>query len=207
LVVVDKPSGLPSVPAGGFLENTLLSLVRKSLPAATPMHRLGRGTSGLVVFALSASARSILQSAWRTHRVHKEYRALLAGELRAPWREDHPIGPIPHPTLGTITAASPNGRPSLTEFFPLQTVDQQTVAEVHLHTGRPHQIRIHAAVAGFPLVGDPLYGKGGTPIPGVRAFPSDLGYFLHAHRLRFQHPTTGVSLEIEAPPPAELLTN
>lgn len=204
LLAVAKPRGLPTVPNGGFLEHTLLRLVRRLAPRAVPMHRLGRGTSGLVLFALTAEARRSVLRSWREGRVDKSYRALVAG---VPEREmfsvDAPIGPVPHPRLGQVHAASPSGRPALSHVRVLERREGHAVVEVRIPTGRPHQIRIHLAVAGHPLAGDPLYGSGGglRPEPGL---PGDGGYRLHAHRLALDHPSTGRRLELECPPPGIL---
>lgn len=203
LLVVSKPSGLPTEPAGGFLAHTLLALVRARSPEAAPMHRLGRGTSGLVVFARTAEARARLQSAWRDHRVEKRYVALAMGVLpEEPFTVEAPIGPVAHPVLGTVYAASPAGKPALSEVRRRGLRPEGSLAEVRIATGRPHQIRIHLAYAGHPLVGDPLYGPGGTP--RTEALPGELGYRLHAWRLAFEHPRTGTRLHLEAPVPPEL---
>lgn len=203
LLAVAKPSGLPTAPAGGFLAHTLLALVRRGDPAWTPMHRLGRGTSGLVLFARTPLSRSRLQALWRGRAVEKRYLALAQGLLPGePFCVDAPIGPVEHSALGTLQAASPSGKPSLSDVRRVGIRGEHSLAEVRIHTGRPHQIRIHLAVAGHPLVGDPLYGTGGVPRPG--ALPGDLGYLLHAWRLAFDHPVTGRRLELEAPPPSEL---
>ncbi|MBI5546534.1 MAG: RluA family pseudouridine synthase [Deltaproteobacteria bacterium] len=205
LLVVSKPSGLPTAPAGGFLAHTLLTLVRQRDPLWTPMHRLGRGTSGLVVFARTPEARSSLQAIWRGREVEKRYRALAQGILPAePFTVDAPIGPVEHPALGTLQAACSTGKPSHSEVRLLAVRGEASLAEVRIATGRPHQIRIHLAFAGHPLVGDPLYGPGGIPWPGTDALPGDLGYHLHAWRLAFAHPRTHRRLELEAEPPAEL---
>ena len=204
LMAVAKPRGLPTVPAGGFLEHTLLHLVRASTPRAVPLHRLGRGTSGIVLFALTAGARRAVSGAWREGRVDKTYRALVAGVPRADsFSVESPIGPVPHPRLGLVHAASPRGKPALSHVRVLARHGDRAVVEVRIPTGRPHQIRIHLAVAGHPLVGDPMYGCGGTvlPEPGL---PGDGGYRLHAHRLALGHPFTGRRLELECAPPKEL---
>ena len=202
LLAVNKPSGLPTLPGGGFLQNTLLSAVRERFPEARPLHRLGRGTSGLVLFALTPDTAATLSRAWRERRVHKRYRALATGvALRDQYEITTPIGPLPHPTLGSVHAASPGGKPASSTAHVLERRAGATLFEVDIHTGRPHQIRIHLAYAGHPLLGDPLYAPGGVPRADSPGLPGDGGYWLHAQRLAFEHPVTGERLELEAPPP------
>jgi 23S rRNA pseudouridine1911/1915/1917 synthase len=207
IVVVNKPSGLPTMPAGGFLEQTLLTLVRRQYPEASPLHRLGRCTSGLVLFARHKSAASKLARAWRDHTVKKTYRALALGSTRAEmFVIDVPIGPVPHPIIGTIQAACDGGRPAHSVAIVLEQRHDQTLFSIDITTGRPHQIRIHMAYAGHPLIGDPIYEEGGglKRHPGL---PGDGGYFLHAERLQFAHPTTGQRMNVTATPPPELQTH
>lgn len=205
IVAVAKPSGLPTMPAGGFVEHTLLAIVRARFTGAVPMHRLGRGTSGLVLFARTEPARAALQRDWREHRVRKSYLALASGIVTTDsFTITAPIGPVPHPALGTLFAADPHGKPSRSIARVLERRESSTLLEVEIETGRPHQIRIHLGWAGHPLVGDPLFGPGGTPLPHVTTLPGDAGYHLHAHRLAFEHPTTGRPLELIAPPPGPL---
>ena len=203
LVAVAKPRGLPSVPNGGFLEHTLLARVRRLFPGAVPLHRLGRGTSGLVLFARSAGARRDVAAQWRDGRVEKEYLALVSGHpSAASFTVDAAIGPVPHPRLGSVHGASAGGRPALSHVRVIAARGDATLVSVSIPTGRPHQIRIHLAAAGHPLVGDPLYAAGGGLAPEP-ALPGETGYWLHAHRLAFAHPSTRERLEIEcAPPPA-----
>ncbi len=204
LLAVAKPRGLPTLPGGGeFLDNTLLSLVRRDWPEASPMHRLGRSTTGIVLFALTPHARNAVQKAWRTGGVRKTYRARALGAPPDRLTIDTPIGPIAHPLLGTVHAASAQGKASCSEARLLERREGCALLEVTIGTGRPHQIRIHLAAAGFPLVGDPLYAAGGAVM--ATAVPGDAGYFLHAWRLALEHPTTLAPLELVAPPPAELL--
>jgi 23S rRNA pseudouridine1911/1915/1917 synthase len=203
LLAVAKPRGLPSVPSGGFLEHTLLFRVRRLHPEAVPMHRLGRGTSGLVLFARTEAARRRVAAEWRAGRVEKEYRALVRGVVPVESLTiDSPIGLVPHPRLGRVHAASPAGRPAVSHVRVLARRGDATLVEVAIPTGRPHQIRIHLAAAGHPLVGDPLYVEGG--VPGARpALPGEGGYRLHAHRLALAHPVGG-RLLLECSPPPDL---
>ncbi len=210
IVAVVKPSGLPTMPAGGFLEHTLLALVRARHPEASPLHRLGRFTSGIVLFARTHAAASALARAWRGHEVKKRYRALASGVAKLDTlRIDAPIGRVPHPVLGEVYAASARGKPShsvatvLERRHPMKGCPT-TLFHVDITTGRPHQIRIHLAHAGHPLAGDSLYDVGGVIKREQPGLPGDGGYLLHAERLQFAHPVTGVTTELYAPPPAGL---
>ena len=205
LVAVSKPPGLPTLPGAGFLTHTLLTQVRLRYPGASPLHRLGRGTSGAVLFARTGEAGAALSRAWREHEVRKVYRALGAGVPQ--WNTldiQAPIGPVPHPRLGTVFAASAEGKASRSVAHVRERREDCTLFDVEIHTGRPHQIRIHLAAAGHPLVGDPLYGVGGLPLPDLPGLPGDLGYLLHAWTLHFRHPVTGREVRVEAPPPPDL---
>jgi len=223
LLAVAKPAGLPVMPGGGFLEHTLLWQVQQRFPdpVPVPLHRLGRGTSGLLLWARSPLARRTLSQLWRTATQHptdpnpvlqKSYRALIGALHEADEWGDRtllstPIGAVPHPLLGTVYAASPHGKPAYSEVSVLRRAADQTLLEVTIRTGRPHQIRIHLAAAGYPLLGDPLYAPGGLPYPVSTAHPvvpGDCGYWLHAHRLALPHPRKGDRLHLCAPPPPEL---
>ena len=207
VVAVAKPSGLPTAPAGGFLEHTLLAFVRAVYPEAAPMHRLGRATSGVVLFAREPAARAALQEAFRARRIEKRYRALCVGAPASDvFTVEAPIGPVPHPLLGTVHAASSTGKQARSRVSVLERREGTSLLAVDIDTGRPHQIRIHLAHAGHPLAGDPLYGPGGMPLPGSRALPGDPGYLLHAERLGFSHPTTGLWTVVSAPCPPPLTT-
>jgi 23S rRNA pseudouridine1911/1915/1917 synthase len=200
LLAVDKPSGLPTIPGAGFYLNTLLTFVRSDFSTARPLHRLGRATSGLVLFALDTQTASTISQGWP--KVRKQYQALsrlVASEESYDIRS--PIGEIAHPRLGKVYAASESGKSARSVARTLQRRYDSTVFEVDLHTGRPHQIRIHLAFIGHPLMGDTLYAAGGqlrTDQPGL---PGDAGYWLHAKRLIFEHPVSGDLLDLQAPLP------
>ena len=199
LLAVDKPSGLPTLPGAGFLENTLLRLVQKHTPSANPVHRLGRGTSGIVLFAKTPQAAANLTANWNTPKIQKIYRALAQNVAeRDVYEILTPIGLVPHPRLGSVWAASPSGKPSKSLAKVIARGTSVTTFEVILYSGRPHQIRIHLAAIGHPLVGDLLYGATGQPLENLPGLPGDGGYFLHAQFLNFQHPITGEEIHLEA---------
>ena len=217
VVAISKPLGLPVLPGGGFLENTLLHQLTLRFPevAPTPLHRLGRGTSGVMLLAKSALAKSHLSRQWREASVgqgklKKTYRALVAAwPLADAFVIDTAIGKVPHPRLGYAYGATPAGKSAYSEGQVLQRREASTLLEISIHTGRPHQIRIHLAASGYPLLGDPLYLPGGQPkIPISEGepmpVPSDIGYSLHAHRIRFVHPRTWEPVEVMAPLPDRL---
>lgn len=205
LLAVAKPGGLPTLPGGGFLESSLLRLVQQRTPGANPVHRLGRATSGIVLFAKTAQAAAKLSANWNTPGVQKIYRALAQNVAsRDAYDIVEPIGRVPHPLLGFVWAAHPEGKPSRSAARVLSRTTTTTIFQVSLHSGRPHQIRIHLASIGHPLVGDPLYGPAGLPLETSPGLPGDGGYLLHAHLLRLNHPITGEQIELEAALPADL---
>ena len=212
LLAAAKPAGLPTLPGGGlFMENTLLSLARHRYPEVNPLHRLGRGTSGIVLFARTPETFTKLSQAWGRGEVFKIYRALAVGLPTVDEFDiDVPIGRIPHPLLKTIFAAvsrnDGSGKPAHSHVRVLERRNGSALMDVRIITGRPHQIRIHLAAAGHPLVGDPLYSEGGIPCADSRALPGDTGYFLHNAFLGFSHPITKEWIEITCFPPPILRT-
>jgi len=205
LLAVAKPAGLPTLPGADFLQATLLYQIRAYAPEASPLHRLGRWTSGLVLCARNRNARTELMRQWTAREVGKRYRALASG--LPVWDEitiSESIGPVPHTLLGSVYAASPNGKLSLSQVTTLERREDSFLCDVRIATGRPHQIRIHLAAVGHPLVGDLLYVAGGLPAPDTRALPGDPGYFLHSAELSFRHPVTGRESVIECEPPSLL---
>lgn len=212
VIAIDKPSGLPVLPGGHHLEHTLLALVRARFAGAgsevppSPLHRLGRGTSGIVLFARTPLALRRLTEAFTERRITKIYRALVQGVgLSDRQTIGVPIGRIAYAPTGKLYAAASDGLPStsICRLLHEDTEQHRSLVEVRIITGRPHQIRIHMAACGHPLVGDPLYAVGGGLREGD-ALPGDEGYRLHALRLCLPHPCTGLPLTVECQPPPAL---
>jgi 23S rRNA pseudouridine1911/1915/1917 synthase len=197
VVVVDKPAGLSMHPGAGRTTGTLAGQLlalgaRGGDDPERPgiVHRLDRDTSGLVVAARSDRAFAALTEAVRRREVERCYLALVKGRPRSrTGRIDAPIGRDRRdPTRRSLDTDEP--REAVTDFEILELLARHALLEVRLETGRTHQIRVHLAAIGLPVAGDPVYGVQG-----------DLGLerqFLHAHRLRFRHPVTGVELELES---------
>jgi 23S rRNA pseudouridine1911/1915/1917 synthase len=202
VLVIDKPAGLVVHPAAGNWSGTLLNglLARDpasaSLPRAGIVHRLDKDTSGLMVVARTRPAMDALIRGIAAREVSRQYLALAHRAWEgAPARTvDAPIGRDPRNRLRMGVVES--GKPAQTTIELLANAQRGCLVRATLHTGRTHQIRVHMAHIGHPLVGDALYG--GAPAEGMSR------QALHAVRLAFAHPVTGVSLEFHAPVPADL---
>ncbi len=204
VLVLDKPAGLQVLPAGPFHERTLLRLVQGSAPEraqAAPVHRLGRGTSGLILFGKTGRARSRLSSQFRDGSARKTYLALAEGAgLPLSLRARQPIGRLAHGPL-QLHCAQPDGRASLTRLRVLAragAAGPMLVAAQPI-TGRPDQIRVHLAACGAPILGDPLFGPGGLPKSELP--PGAGGYHLHAAALRVRHPVSEAWIKWRVLPP------
>ena len=231
LLVINKPSGLPVLAGGGFLENTLCFQLKKLFPQTTPIpiHRLGRGTSGLMILARSSVAKSKLSQQMRSHQITKVYLAIAQGIIQQDqFTIEQPIGKLAHPILGYIYGAKSDGKYARSDWQVIARQSDRTILKVKILTGRPHQIRIHLAAEGHPLLGDPLYQVGGIPIGVTKKIadqslstatqqenipnatfpiitPGDCGYYLHAYQLGFLHPTNNQEINLKSEPPEDFL--
>jgi 23S rRNA pseudouridine1911/1915/1917 synthase len=214
LVVVDKPAGMVVHPAaghaGGTLVNALLHHVRdlsgisgEQRPGI--VHRLDRGTSGLMVVAKHDAAHDELARQFHDREVEKEYVALVWGTVQAGRRIDAPIGRDPADRK-KMSARARRSRAAVTRIVGAEHFGRAlTLARVAIHTGRTHQIRVHLSAIGHPVVGDSLYGGVRRRVPGdLRAIARLDRPFLHAARLAFTHPVDGRQLAFTSGLPDDL---
>ena len=197
LLAVNKPAGLLTVPAVGASLH-LRAVLEADWGRLWVVHRLDRGTSGVIVLARSPEAHRALNTQFQERRTRKIYHALVWGT--PPWESARLDSPL-RLNVGRRkrTVCHPRGVRALTLVRVLHRWPQYTLLEARPRTGRRHQIRAHLYAAGFPLVGDPLYGRGNPP---QSAAPfSRLG--LHAYALGLRHPASGESITFTAPWPAE----
>jgi 23S rRNA pseudouridine1911/1915/1917 synthase len=200
LLVVDKPAGLVVHPGAGRASGTLVQALAGSVAGGEPerpgiVHRLDRDTSGLLVVARSEEAHRRLQNLVRRRELERGYLALVRGRPRS-WRGqiEAPIGrDRSDPTRQSLDTESP--RDAVTHFEVLELLPAHALLTVQLETGRMHQIRVHLAAIGLPVVGDHAYG---VSEPGLAR------QFLHAARLAFAHPFSGERVEVESPLPPDL---
>jgi 23S rRNA pseudouridine1911/1915/1917 synthase len=213
LIVVNKPVGLVVHPGAGNPDRTLQNALLAHdpglslLPRAGIVHRLDKDTSGLLVVARTLEAHSALVRMLEAREIHREYEAVCSGVMTAGGTVDAPIGR--HRVDRVRMAIREDGRESVTHYRVLARFRAHTHVRVMLETGRTHQIRVHLAHAGYPIVGDATYGrrlaipKGATPRldAALRGFRRQA---LHAARLAFEHPMTGGSCEFSAPVPGDM---
>ncbi len=206
LIVVDKPAGLVVHPAAGHADGTLVNALLhhcRDLPGIGGeqrpgiVHRLDRDTSGVLVAAKSDRAMAGLVEQFRTRTVHKIYLAIVHG--------------VPRPASGTIetfigrsshdrkkmAVMKEHGRAAITHYRLLAVQGDAALLRLHIETGRTHQIRVHLAHRGHPVLGDRTYGR-------RRTTPDAPRQMLHAAHLAFQHPVTGAALAFHAPIPADM---
>lgn len=206
LLVVNKPAGVIVHPGAGRTGGSLLAAVLAYRPDiaqadADPqrpgiVHRLDRDTSGLLLVAATAEAQRRLRAQFKARTVRKTYLALVHGHLEpVVGAIEAPIARDPH--RRTRMAVSAKGRYARTEYRVLEHLPGVSYLEVKLLTGRTHQIRVHFAAIGHPVVGDKVYGRRGGRLRAPRQF-------LHSHRLGFTHPASGQALEFASPLPQDL---
>ncbi|MDZ7751201.1 MAG: 23S rRNA pseudouridine(1911/1915/1917) synthase RluD [Gammaproteobacteria bacterium] len=212
ILVINKPAGLVVHPGPGNPDRTLVNALihhdegLAAMPRAGVVHRLDKDTSGLMVVARSPAAHRSLVDQLKDRTVGREYQAIIVGVMTAGGTVDAPIGR--HPSRRVAMAVVARGRPAVTHHRVLARFRAHSHVRVRLETGRTHQIRVHMAHIGYPLVGDPLYGKR-LHIPrgcsaeleqALRGFGRQA---LHARRLALIHPHSGEELTWEAPPPGD----
>ena len=205
VIVVNKPTGMVVHPAPGHPDGTLVNALLyhcgRSLSGINGqlrpgiVHRIDRDTSGLIIAAKNDAAHLALAEQLQDHSLYREYEAVVAGNLR----EDSGTVDLPiarHPTDRKKMAVNHlNGRRAVTHWTVLARYPGYTHIQCRLETGRTHQIRVHMAALGHPVLGDPVYG-------GQRkGFPELAGQCLHARRLTFRHPRTGEQVTVSCPLP------
>jgi len=211
VVVIDKPAGMVVHAGAGHQHGTLVNALLHRFGSLSSIngelrpgivHRLDRETSGVLVVARTDLAHQSLARQFHDREVKKIYLALVHGRMRqAQGRVTSPISRDPVRRT-RMTARVSTGRSALTEYRILENLDRYSYLEVRLGTGRTHQIRVHLSSIHHPIVGDRLYGAPAEN-PGL---PKLGRFFLHAHLLRFQSPSTGESIRVESPLPDELRT-
>ena len=213
LLIINKPAGLVVHPGAGnrdrTLQNALLHFdpALAALPRAGILHRLDKGTTGLLVVARTPAAHTELARQMQQREIERQYEAICSGVMTAGGTVDRPIGR--HRSDRVRMAVREDGREAITHYRVVERFRAHTHIRVSLETGRTHQIRVHFAHVHHPLVGDRTYGgrlllpRGATPelIATLRAFPRPA---LHAARLKLRHPRSGEMAEWHAPLPADL---
>lgn len=213
ILVINKPVNLVVHPAAGNYQGTLVNALLHlfpelaQLPRAGIVHRLDKDTSGVMVVARSLVAQTSLVSQLQTRTMSREYTAIVKGALISGGMVDAPIAR--HPRMRTKMAVVSGGKPAKTWYKIAQRFKHYTVLDLKLETGRTHQIRVHMAHIGFPLVGDPAYGGRLAFAQGVtqevKAGIKQLTrQALHAHRLTLLHPTRHESMSWEAELPDDM---
>ncbi len=209
VLAVDKPPGRLVIPGRSGPERTLQEELQQSHGRLWIVHRLDRGTSGVLLFARSAAAHRELNLAFDRQQIAKRYLAIVRGAPQGELHVEVPIAPARRGRMRPARRGDDRGKAAATDvavmerFSPRRGLPALALVEVRPRTGRTHQIRVHLAAAGFPLAVDPDYGD---PEPLV----DDAGRILlartplHASRLELQHPASGRRLAIEAPLPPDL---
>jgi len=213
VAVLNKPAGMVVHPGAGHASGTLVNALLHHMPDLSGIggelrpgivHRLDRGTSGVMVIAKNDAAHQELSRQFHDREVEKEYIALVWGVVQAGRRIDAAIGRDPV-NRQKMSARARRAREAVTRITRARHLRGVTLCQVAIHTGRTHQIRVHLSAIGHPIVGDPLYGGVRRRIPGdLRALQRLERPFLHAERLVFTHPRDGRRMEFTAPLPDDL---
>jgi 23S rRNA pseudouridine1911/1915/1917 synthase len=214
VIVVDKPAGMVVHPAAGHSSGTLVNALLHHVSDLSGIggekrpgivHRLDRGTSGLMVVAKHDAAHAELARQFRDREVEKEYVALVWGVVQAGRRVDAPIGRDPVDRK-KMSARARRSREAVTRIVGAEPFGATlTLARVAIQTGRTHQIRVHLSAIGHAIVGDPLYGGLRRRVPGDLRVVRHLDRpFLHAARIAFKHPGDGRRMEFTSPLPEDL---
>jgi 23S rRNA pseudouridine1911/1915/1917 synthase len=210
LIVIDKPAGLVVHPAPGHAQGTLVNALLHHCHDLAGIggvlrpgivHRLDKGTSGVLVAAKNDAAHRGLAAQWKGHAIERVYRAVVrAAPVAAEGRIDRSVGRHPRDRK-RMSVAAPRGRAARTAWRVVDRFPRSSCAELEVRpeTGRTHQIRVHLASAGMPILGDPVYGGRGAGDAFGLERPA-----LHAAVLGFAHPSSGVAMRFEAPLPADL---
>lgn len=203
IAVIDKPCGMVVHPAGGNESGTLVNALLFALDGLSGIggvqrpgivHRLDKDTSGIMLVAKNDRAHLNLSRQLKDRSIEKHYLAVVEGEMKeTEGRIDKPVGRSKRDRKKM--AVTQDGRPAQTEWTVLERLKRATLLDVHILTGRTHQIRVHMQSIHHPVAGDPVYGhKDGVKAPRM---------LLHAHTLAFTHPRTGERMAFKAPPPRE----
>ena len=203
LLVINKESGMVVHPAPGHYSHTLVNalLYRFQLSSKDSIrpgivHRLDKDTSGLMLVAKNDEVHDVLSKMIASKEVERHYLAIVDGViLHDTGTIDAPIGRDPN-NRQKMAVTDVNGKEAITHFRVLETFTNHTLVECILETGRTHQIRVHMAYIGHPVVNDPMYGRGKA---------TEFGQMLHSKSIKFKHPVTGEELFFEVDPPREFL--
>jgi 23S rRNA pseudouridine1911/1915/1917 synthase len=214
LLVIDKPAGLVVHPAAGHADGTLLNALLHhfpdiiNVPRAGIVHRLDKDTTGLMVVAKTIQAQTRLVEQLQKRSVSRIYECIVIGVITSGGKIDAPIGRSS--SQRQRMAVTDGGKPAVSHYRVLERYRSHTYSRVKLESGRTHQIRVHMAHVGFPLVGDPVYGgrfrippaASQTMVQALKEFPRQA---LHARFLELDHPVTGQRMKWESPLPEDFV--
>jgi 23S rRNA pseudouridine1911/1915/1917 synthase len=216
VLVIDKPAGLPMHTSAKFWRNTLVAVLRERYPTEHTeiCHRIDRETSGVMLIARTPFAGALLKAAFASRRISKRYLALVKGCPPDAGVIDQPIKLLETPTHLMMGPAD-DGLPAITRYQVVRRFAAHALVAASPETGRQHQIRVHLAALGYPLVGDKLYGAGeqyfmeacdtGLSDELLARFDGLARHALHAERLAFPHPVSGSTVTVTSPLPADLV--